>query len=59
MGNLTSGEIAILVVQGAHIITNVYMRYDHLFTSSCCDGKGCMMSNAAITHDLPEEKSKQ
>ena len=49
MGNLTSGEIAILVVQGCHILAAIYMKYDkHLFFSTCCDGRCCLVSNDRV-----------
>jgi hypothetical protein len=36
---LTAGEIAILSIQGAHVLLDLYTSIDfHIFESQCCDG---------------------
>ncbi len=48
MGNLTAGEIINICIQLVHIVAHVYMHYNHLFTSSCCDGKCCLIQSAHV-----------
>ncbi len=52
MGNLTSGDIAILCAQALTLAANVYMKYDkHILFSSCCQGRCCMLTNETVMAD--------
>lgn len=59
MGNLTSGDIVIIVQVACAMVLQIYLKYDHLFSSTCCGGRGCAMSNSATSNDHVVEIPKE
>lgn len=59
MGNLTSGEIAILVTQFGHMVLELVLHFDLLsFNSTCLDGHCCTLTTKANTSDTTSTVNK-
>lgn len=50
MGNLTSGDIVIIVQVASAMVLQIYLKYDHLFSSTCCGGRGCTLTSDSKEH---------
>lgn len=52
MGNLTSGELAIIIIQGVQVLLQFWMHYDFKLKSSCCQG-WCTLEESMVASGAP------